>query len=216
MPNPRESPYIWTTWLPKLLTGDNSCEWAVWLKAHYQDWDKVPSDFSQADWLVKHTALLNEQKAQWEEPGYDVHVEGQNAFRLRGKSATLAGRPDLIVDRFDDALIIDVKTGREQAWHAVQVMIYMYALPRALPQYRDIQLAGAVAYPTHTVEVPTIGRDGKFARNLASLIRRLASDTPPERIPSAHECRFCDISSAECPERVEDGDQPAEGTTDEF
>ena len=64
MPIPRESPYIWTTWLPKLLTGDNSCEWAVWLKAHYQDWAKMTSDFNQADWLVKHTALLNEKKAK--------------------------------------------------------------------------------------------------------------------------------------------------------
>ena len=95
-------------------------------------------------------------------------------------------------------------------------MIYMYALPRTLPQYGDAPLAGEVAYPTHTVEVPTVGRDGKFARNLASLIRRLASDTPPKRIPSAHECRFCDISNAECPERVDDGDQPADGITDEF
>ena len=165
---------------------------------------------------MKHTALLNEQKAKWEEPGYDVHVEGQNAFRLHGKAATLAGRPDLIVDRVDDALIIDLKTGREQPWHVVQVMIYMYALPRALPQYQDIPLAGAVAYPTHTVEVPTVRRDGKFARNLASLIRQLASDTPPKRIPSAHECRFCDISSAVRLERVDDGDQPADGITDDF
>ena len=62
--------------------------------------------------------------------------------------------------------------------------------------------AGAVAYPTHTVEVPEVGRQGEFARNLASLIRRLASDTPPQRTPSAHECRFCDISSADYPERV--------------
>ena len=148
MPIPRESPYVWATWLPKLLTGDNSCEWAVWLKAHYQDWARMPSDFNQADWLLKHTALLNEQKAKWEERGYDVHVEGQNAFRLRGKAATLAGRPDLIVDRFDDALIIDVKTGREQAWHVAQVMIYMYALPKTLPQYRNVRLAGEIAYPT--------------------------------------------------------------------
>ena len=32
---PRETPYIWTTWLPRLLTGENSCEWAVWFKAHH-------------------------------------------------------------------------------------------------------------------------------------------------------------------------------------
>ena len=216
MPIPRESPYIWPTWLPKLLTGDNSCEWAVWLKAHYQDWARMPSDFNQADWLLKHTALLNEQKAKWEERGYDVHVEGQNAFRLRGKSATLAGRPDLIVDRFDDALIIDVKTGREQSWHVAQVMIYMYALPRTLPQYRNVRLAGEIAYPTHTVEVPEVGRQGGFARNLAALIRRLASDTPPKRTPSAHECRFCDISGADCPERLDPEMALHEATTADF
>ena len=216
MPVPRESPYIWATWLPKLLTGDNSCEWAVWLKAHYQDWARMPSDFNQADWLLKHTALLNEQKAKWEERGYYVQVEGQNAFRLRGKSATLAGRPDLIVDRFDDTLIIDVKTGREQPWHVVQVMIYLYALPRTLPQYRNVRLAGEIAYPTHTVEVPEVGRQGQFARNLASLIRRLASDTPPQRTPSAHECRFCDISSADCPERLDPAMALHEATTADF
>ena len=165
---------------------------------------------------MKHTALLNEQKAQWEALGYDVHVEGQNAFRMRSKSATLAGRPDLIVDRFDDTLIIDVKTGREQPWHAVQVMIYMYALPRALPQYQDIRLAGVVAYPTHTVEIPTVGRDGKFARNLAALIRRLASDSRPKRIPSAHECQFCDISGADCPERMGPEMALHEATTEDF
>ena len=163
----------------------------------------MPSDFNQADWLVKHMALLTEQKAKWEGHGHDVHVEGQNAFRLRGKSATLAGRPDLIVDRFDDTLIIDVKTGREQPWHVAQVMIYMYALPRTLPQYRNVRLAGEIAYPTHTVEVPEVGRQGEFARNFASLIRRLASDTPPEKTPSARECRFCDISDADCPERMD-------------
>ena len=193
-----------------------SCEWAVWLEAHYQDWAKLPSDFNQADWLLKHTALLNEQKAKWAEHGHDVHVEGQNGFRLRGKSATLAGRPDLIVDRFDDALIIDVKTGREQSWHVAQVMIYMYALPRTLPQYRNVRLAGEIAYPTHTVEVPKVGRQDGFTRNLALLIRRLASDTPPTRTPSAHECRFCDISSAECPERVDPEMAIHEATTADF
>ena len=58
----RDFPYIWATWLPKLLTGENSCEWAVWFKAHYQGWDRPPSDFNQSEWMVRHTALLNEQK----------------------------------------------------------------------------------------------------------------------------------------------------------
>ena len=44
----REFPYIWATWLPRLLTGENSCECAVRYKAHHQNWEGVPSDFDQA------------------------------------------------------------------------------------------------------------------------------------------------------------------------
>ena len=95
MPQRRQRPYIWATWLPRLLTGENSCEWAAWFKAHYQDWTKPPSDFDQAEWLMRHTALLNEEKAQWASDRRTVLVEGQNASRLHGKSATLACRPSL-------------------------------------------------------------------------------------------------------------------------
>ena len=93
---PRQSPYIWATWLPRLLTGENSCEWAIWFKAHHQNWAQVPSDFNQAEWMLNHTSLLNEKKSQWEARRQKVYVEGQNSFRLRGQSATLAGqaRPD--------------------------------------------------------------------------------------------------------------------------
>ena len=95
----REHPYTWATWLPRLLAGEHSCEWAVWFKAHYQDWTKVPSDFNQAQWMLNHTALLNERITKWEVGGFDVDVEAQNRFELRGKSATLAGRPDLVARR---------------------------------------------------------------------------------------------------------------------
>ena len=94
MPRQREHPYIWTTWLPRLLTGENSCEWAIWFKAHYQSWAKPPSDFNQAEWLANHTTLLNEQRDLWIQRGYEIRIEDQNSFRLRGHSATLAGKPD--------------------------------------------------------------------------------------------------------------------------
>ena len=60
MPTQRDFPSIWATWLPKLLTGENSCEWAIWFKAHYRDWAEPPPDFNQAEWLMRHSALLNE------------------------------------------------------------------------------------------------------------------------------------------------------------
>ena len=33
-------------------------------------------------------------------------------------------------------------------------MIYQYALPLALPQYRNARIGGEVIYPTHTVRGP--------------------------------------------------------------
>ena len=216
MPQRREHPYIWATWLPRLLTGENSCEWAIWFKAHYQDWTKQPSDFDQAEWLMRHTALLNQQRREWEDRGHSVFVEGQNGFRLRGKSATLAGRPDLVVLNDRDATIIDVKTGREQPWHRVQVMIYQYALPLALSQYRNVRVGGEVIYPTHTMRVPRGALPGQFIEDLGSLIRRLAADPPPKRVPSFAECRFCDITAADCPERVEAVPEHEAGKTEDF
>ena len=216
MPQKREHPYIWATWLPRLLTGENSCEWAVWFRAHFQGWNKQPSDFDQAEWLMRHTALLNQQRQEWEARGHNVYVEGQNAFRLRGKSATLAGRPDLVVLDERDATIIDVKTGREQPWHRVQVMIYQYALPLALPQYSNVRIGGEVIYPTHTVRIPRGALPNQFIENLGALIRRLAAGTPAKRVPTPQECRFCDISTADCPERVDDAYEPEEATTKDF
>ena len=191
MPPRREHPYIWATWLPRLLIGENSCEWTVWFKAHHQNWTRVPSDFNQAEWMLNHTALLNDQKSQWEARGDDVRVEAQNAFRLQGRTATLAGKPDIIVVRDDHALIIDVKAGREQPSHTVQMMIYMYALPRALPQYREAKLSGEVVYPTQTVKVPRGGLDQSFIRRLVALIQRVAAPEPPPTTASASECQVC-------------------------
>ena len=71
----RDFPYIWATWLPRLLTDENSCEWAVWFKAHYQNWERQPSDFDQAQWLLDHTTLVNERISNWEVGGHDVDVE---------------------------------------------------------------------------------------------------------------------------------------------
>ena len=34
MAQPRATgPYVWVTWLPRLLSGESSCEWASWFKA---------------------------------------------------------------------------------------------------------------------------------------------------------------------------------------
>ena len=198
MPVPRETPpYIWATRPPRLLTGENSCEWAVWFKAHHRNWTRAPSHFNQAQWMLNHTALLNKRRADWENGGFSVNIKGQNSFELHGRSATLAGQPDLITQRDGQAVIVDVKNGQDSASHVVQVMIYLYAIPRALERYRTLKLRGQATYLDHTV-------------------RRLAADKPPTRVPSRQECRFCDISAEDCPDRVDEERQPEKVTTEDF
>ena len=143
----RAFPYIWTTWLTKLLTGESSCEFAAWFRAHHQGWERPPNDFNFAQWQLDHTALLSDTRRKFEDSGYDVRVKAQNAFRLQGRTATLAGQPDLIIPSSDHILIVDAKTGVERASHIAQVMVYMYALPRALEQHRGARIAGEIHYP---------------------------------------------------------------------
>ena len=212
----RAFPYIWTTWLTKLLTGESSCEWAAWFRAHHQGWDRPPNDFNFAQWQIEHTALLNDTRRKFEDSGYDVRVEGQNAFRLQGRIATLAGQPDLLVLNKDHILIIDAKTGAERASHVAQVMVYMYALPRALEQYRDARISGEIHYPNRIQRVPQGGVDRGFIHRLITLIHRVAAPDPPPWTPSGPECRFCDITAADCPERVESAPELGTVTTDDF
>ena len=213
-----DGPYTWVTWLPRLLSGESSCEWAAWFKAQHEgsSWARAPSGFDQAGWLMDHTALLNQQRQKWEQQGYTVLTEGQNSFNLRGSSAVLAGKPDLVVRRRDEIIVIDAKTGRPSPAHATQVLIYMYALPRALESYRGLSIAGQVAYyPDHVVDIPPEAVDGRFVENLGGLMRRLASEMPARRVPSPGECRFCEITPADCPERADEG-PTEEGVTDDF
>ena len=95
-------------------------------------------------------------------------------------------------------------------------MIYQYALPLALPQYRNVRIGGEVIYPTHTVRVPRGALPRQFTEELGTLIRRLAANAPPKRVPSTQECRYCDVTASDCPERVDEASEHEDGTTDDF
>jgi CRISPR/Cas system-associated exonuclease Cas4 (RecB family) len=166
--------------------------------------------------MLDHTALVNQARESREKLGYEVFTENQNSFRLRGRSATVAGKPDLIAVKGGDAVIIDAKTGKPGPAHSAQVLTYMYAVPKALEQYRGMEFRGHVIYPDANVQIPASGIDGKFVERLGALIRRLAAETPARRVPSGGECRFCDITKADCPERVEREADGHEGMTHDF
>ena len=61
----------------------------------------------------------------------------------------------------------------------------------------------------HTIRV------SEFIENLSGLVQLMGAGEPARRVPSTRDCWFCDISSADCPERV-DEDAVAEGVTEDF
>ena len=150
----RAKPYIWATWLPRLLTGENSCEWAVWFKAHYQEWTRQTADFDQTGWLLNHRALFAHQRGEWEERGHEVYEENQNAFTLRGQTATRAGKQDLITVSGNETMTVDVKGGQERPCDRTLILIYMYAIPRGVPKFQDVRLRGEIVYPNKIGRVP--------------------------------------------------------------
>ena len=133
MATERASPYIWVTWLTKLLVGENSCEWAAWFRSQHETWsyEKVPSTSDATTWQLNHTALLNRIQADLESQGQAVFAENQNFFNLKGKVATLGGKPDLITVAGDTGTIYDAKTGKPSPSHHIQVMAYMSLIEKA-------------------------------------------------------------------------------------
>ena len=210
-------PCSWVTWLPRLLSGESSCEWASRFKAQPEGscWARTPSGFGQAGWLMDHTALLNERRELWEKQGYSVLTGAQNGCTLRGSGAALAGKPDLAARRRDGVTGTGAKTGRPSPRHAVQAMTGMYALPRAVERRQGLRRSGQGACPGHVADIPSEAVDEGFAGNPGGRIRRLAAETPARRVPNPMERRFCEIAQADCPDRLEEGPSP-EGVAGRF
>lgn len=218
VPQVRERPFVWVTWLSRLLSGNYRCEWASWFKAQHEgsSWTHAPSTFDHTRWALAHTALLREEQKRLEAGGATVRAERQNQFRLRGWYATLSGIPDLVSIEDGCVVIHDVKSGEPHAYHAVQVMLYMWAFPLARREYAEMPVAGRVVYDDHAVDIPSSEISPTFIDRVADLIKQLADrNQPPPRIPSASECAFCEITAADCPDRIEE-DASEDGETDLF
>ena len=146
MAAPRVAPYVWVTWIARLLAGDAHCAWAAWFRAHHT-YDRRPSDFDAAKWASEHTAMVREQSEALQQASYAVSVEDQNAFRLQGQlGVTLGGKPDIVAWRDGEVRVVECKTGQPRHTDTLQVMIYMLVLPHAQPVWRGRTLSGRVHY----------------------------------------------------------------------
>jgi len=204
MTKPRDGRFVWVTWLSGIMSGERSCVWGPWFRTNYTDYAKVPSDFNEAQWMLDHTRLLTDLVGEREKLGEQVQIQGQNRFRYEHPPGlVVAGMPDLVGIAGRRATVYDAKTGQPHPSHQIQVMLYMYFLPQCMAAYRGMQLEGCVVYGDHRLPIPASAINNAFAENVFRFLDMLDADAPARRVSSEMECGFCDITSADCPERME-------------
>jgi len=213
----RDSPYIWVTLLTKLLAGEASCEWSSWFRAHYRDYDRLPTDFDLAAWTMEHRDLVNARREQLRDAGYDVYIEDENAFKRIGQTGIIvSGKPDILAIKDRAGIIEDCKTGRPRTSDQLQVLVYMLLFPIGNSTCDGVTLSGRVVYKTNAVDIPTSGLDDAFRTRFVNLVRKVGGEKPLPKSPSWAECRWCDIGPTDCLYRVSEPPESAEAATDLF
>lgn len=201
MATPRTGkPYIWATWLAKLLGGDR-CLWAAWFKAHnkYEKYEEMASDLAR--WNREHTKLMAARQRELEEAGWTVTVESDNDFKLEGQTAVVAGKPDIVATIPGQILVVDGKTGRERDSDIFQVLLYLMAIPKSRPDLVG-DLTGEVYYKSGATVTLTPSELAAEMPRIVEMIKTISGDTPPVKVPTREECRRCNIGLKDCPERV--------------
>jgi CRISPR/Cas system-associated exonuclease Cas4 (RecB family) len=148
--------------------------------------------------------LINEVRTRLESEGRTVWTEGQNKFHFDGRAATVGGKADL-VSRNGDGLysVHDAKTGRPKDADVVQIQLYIFFLRLANGRYKGVEMDGWVEYKDSRVYVPTESVNQEFKERTVDLIKRLASIEPARVVPSESDCRYCDLTLADCPSRID-------------
>ncbi|MCK4521937.1 MAG: PD-(D/E)XK nuclease family protein [Nanoarchaeota archaeon] len=198
MANLRESPYIWVTWLAKIMAGDITCQWQSWFRSQNKEIEKQPDDFDLVGWKMDHTKMLTELKEKLIKENYSPIIEQSVKYKIPNLDITVAAKPDCIIEKKDVVIIYDCKTGKERSSDQVQVMIYMYLLSKG--KFSGKQSKGVVIYKDKKIEIPNLPEN--FEDNFNFFVNVLSSPKPPTKNPGA-DCKFCSITKNDCSERVD-------------
>lgn len=215
----RNIAYVWATWLAPFLAAERQCAWSLWYRANYV-YEKRPDTNAGnlAKWKGEHGDMVQRRADHLRLDDWCVYTEQQNAFKVKGRTAILAGCPDIVAVRTESpeaskafaatgeadmpaqAVVEDCKTGKRRDTDIFQVHMYIQFLPRIHPALGQHQLVGSVVYKDGNVSVSA---DASIHERTIELMRSVA-EAEPTRTPSVGECARCDI--ANCPDRM-DGDE---------
>jgi hypothetical protein len=98
---------------------------------------------------------------------------------------------------------VDCKTGKERHSDKLQVLIYMLVLPISHEACEGVPVRGEVQYTSNRVPIGADGVGDEFRESFREALQRIGGLAELQRVPSRSECRFCDISAGNCPERLE-------------
>ena len=130
-------------WLAELLAVESLCQWSYWFRARHEEWDQASSlSLSRVDWLMEHTRQLLDCINRYQERGYAVSNGRPNDYVLQVGGAVLSGRPEMIATKGDDCVVIDFHNEEATRSRTLQVLVHMYALPRAVDRFRSMGLPG--------------------------------------------------------------------------
>jgi len=206
MKKARDKTFIWISWLSKLLAGETQCLFSAWFRANYS-FDKLPSNFNLAIWQMEHNQLVHKTRDKLELQGYIIYIEDQNAFKIETENYLISAKPDIVAVRDGEKLVIDCKTGSSKNSDQIQVLLYMMYLPHdhqllTTEELRKLPWEGRVVYKNNGTSVPSVMLTKSMIDIATKTIAKLSGECA-RKVPSERECRKCDISKTDCPERLE-------------
>lgn len=200
---PRHQSYVYATWVAKLIAADASCEYAAWFKAHHKLLKRATTS-AQARRTADHADLVQTTAAALRAEGYATTVERQNHISLASENGSfvLAGTPDIIAMRDDQALVVECKTGMSRNSDIIQCQIYQAMLGRTAA-YDGYTIDGLVQYRDCAVPIPAASIDATFRARLRQTVNAVGNPQALLPTPSSQECAWCDLTSRDCLARVE-------------
>ena len=83
----RYKPYVYVTWITKLIAGEKQCLWELWFQANYK-FDKKTDGAFLEKWVKEHDKLTSDTVAAMKAEGFvgNIYLENDNHFTLTGSS----------------------------------------------------------------------------------------------------------------------------------
>jgi hypothetical protein len=185
------------------LLGKRVCTYGPWFKTHHKGLPPPKPDYTLPVRLSEHAERVFKLADTIRGARYSLTLENENAFRVRrANGLTLGGRPDLVCWNAEgEYTVYDVKTGAKKDSDIIQVMLYMALLPYS-SRFKGKTFAGSiVSNEGGYVNIPATAVDDAFRKRIGQVLDVLGSPAAPEKRPSKAECRFCDVTAADCTER---------------